>query len=223
MEGPMASHGARHAEFARWVVDTFGENALSSGTGILDVAGGRGALSFELQCKLQIPCTLLEPREVSLMSGQRRHLRKQRQGKTPGSGEVYAHVQQRLDEAFEATEEGKALLSSSSVLVGLHSDEATEPLVRAALRHGKPFAVVPCCVFASLHPWRKLADGRGVGTYEALCEYLMELAGAGCESAYLPFDGRNRVIYMRSARASAAAAAPAESETVSESVCVVCT
>ena len=29
----------------------------------------------------------------------------------------------------------------------MHSDGATEPLVKLALKHKKPFAVVPCCVF----------------------------------------------------------------------------
>ena len=70
--------------------------------------------------------------------------------------------------------------------------------MRAALSYGKPFAVVPCCVFPSLHPSRRLADGRHVSTYAHFCRYLMELAGSGCESALLPFEGRNRVIFMRS-------------------------
>ena len=32
-------------------------------------------------------------------------------------------------------------------LVGLHPDEATEPIIAAALEHNVAFAVVPCCVF----------------------------------------------------------------------------
>ena len=32
-----------------------------------------------------------------------------------------------------------------SVVVGMHPDQATEPLVTLALAHGKPYAVVPVC------------------------------------------------------------------------------
>ncbi len=30
----------------------------------------------------------------------------------------------------------------------MHSDQATEPIVDAAIAHGRLFAVVPCCVFS---------------------------------------------------------------------------
>lgn len=43
-----------------------------------------------------------------------------------------------------------ALLRDCTVLIGLHPDQATEPIVDFALRHNKPFAVVPCCVFPNL-------------------------------------------------------------------------
>ena len=40
------------------------------------------------------------------------------------------------------------------------ADEATEPIIDAALRFGRPFAVVPCCVFPRLFPQRELPRGR---------------------------------------------------------------
>ena len=43
-----------------------------------------------------------------------------------------------------------------ALVVGLHPDEATDAIVDAALAAGKPFAVVPCCVFPSLFPHRRL-------------------------------------------------------------------
>lgn len=44
-----------------WMVATFGASHLSSGRGVLDVAGGRGDVSFELWNKRKIPCTLIDP------------------------------------------------------------------------------------------------------------------------------------------------------------------
>lgn len=62
-----------------------------------------------------------------------------------------------------------------------------------ALRERKPFAIVPCCVFANLNPWR-----RSVRTYTALLEYLMARAraqGADVQRCDLPFDGKNTLLY----------------------------
>ena len=76
-EGAKAPHAGRQVEFARWLVDTFGLEALGRGRGVLDVAGGRGALAFELQCKHGVPCTLLDdqPAAGRLNARQRKVLR----------------------------------------------------------------------------------------------------------------------------------------------------
>lgn len=118
-----ASHGARHAEFARFLVGTFGRDTLSAAHGILDVGGGRGGLSFELHVRHGLPTTLLEPREtISLKSNQRRELRKK------AHLQPFRHVCARLGfdddgevqgRRFESTAEGAALLAGASVLVGM--------------------------------------------------------------------------------------------------------
>ena len=108
----------------------------------------------------------------------------------------FAHVRALLDAEFEASAEGAALLRSCSALVGLHSDEATEAIVDFALKWGKPFAVLPCCVFPRLFPHRRAADGGAVKRHREFCEFLQAKA-AGIEAAHLPFEGRNRVIYRR--------------------------
>ena len=54
---------------------------------------------------------------------------------------------------------------AAAVVVGMHPDEATEPVVVEALAAGKPFAVVPCCVFPKLFPHRRTAAGKLVTTH----------------------------------------------------------
>ena len=71
--------------------------------------------------------------------------------------------------------------------------QATEPIVDAALRLGRPFAIVPCCVFAREFP-RELPSGRPVTTYEQLLEYLQAKA-PGIRRTHLPFVGRNVVLF----------------------------
>ena len=87
-------------------------------------------------------------------------------------------------------------IASCDVLVGMHPDQATEPIVDAALRLNKPFAVVPCCVFPDAFPDRVGPDGAPVRTYAQFLEYL-RAKDPGIEIAYLPFKGRSRVLYKR--------------------------
>ena len=50
-------------------------------------------------------------------------------------------------------------LASCSLVVGLHPDQATDSILEFALAHGKPFAIVPCCVFPTLFTNRRLRGG----------------------------------------------------------------
>ena len=76
----------------------------------------------------------------------------------------FEHCQVPFDEVFctkrfrpEVTEVEKASNSKvTELVIGMHPDQATEPLVNLAIRHRKPFAVVPCCVFAHENPGRRL-------------------------------------------------------------------
>lgn len=65
-DDPLDAHGKsgkqqRAQVFVQWLVDHFGIAYLSQGAGVVDVAGGRGNVSFELWNKRQIPCTLIDP------------------------------------------------------------------------------------------------------------------------------------------------------------------
>ena len=97
-----------------------------------------------------------------------------------------------------------AELLACDVLVGMHPDQATEPIVDFCLRSGKPFAVVPCCVFPELFPGRVVVrddddagdeeEGREVREYGEFVRYLAQ-KHPDAKIAYLPFQGRNRVVY----------------------------
>jgi len=89
----------------------------------------------------------------------------------------------------------------SSLLTGLHADQPTEWLVDFALRHHKPFAVVPCCVFPEHFPQRRLHNGQKVIKHEAFVDYLIQKAAGWptypwpVRTATLGFEGRNTVVY----------------------------
>ena len=89
-----------------------------------------------------------------------------------------------------------AAIRDAGVLLAMHPDAAAEPVVDAAIAHGKPFAVVPCCVFASAFPDRRRPDGAPVASYEDLLEYLQAKA-PDVRRAELPCEGRRVVLWRR--------------------------
>merc|ERR1712154_650703 len=91
-------------------------------------------------------------------------------------------------------ERHREALEACSAILGLHPDQATEEIVDCALRLHKPFAVVPCCVFPKLFPDRQLA-GQGVISYGVFLKYL-KAKSPQIQMARLPFEGRNKVLYM---------------------------
>ncbi|KAF9374835.1 hypothetical protein CPB97_011866 [Podila verticillata] len=220
-------HRERSLYFAQWLLQTFSREFLESGSGVLDIAGGRGDLSWELQTRQGVRSTIVEPRPgKGMRKWQRKWLekfvadnhrdqgddtveeaqdglaqedpacergnvaKKQKMGvadnkdgddedddddkEEPDSGDkdsglsrfiptvkTYplqtmepARIQAMMDDAFLQTH--RELVASASILIGLHPDQATEPIVRAALKAGKPFAIIPCCVFGRDNPHRRL-------------------------------------------------------------------
>jgi hypothetical protein len=82
-----------------------------------------------------------------------------------------------------------------SVLVGLHPDQATDPIMDIGFALNIPWVVVPCCVFPNLFSQRRLQpSGRIVRTYDDLCEYILQ-RDPGVKESTLPFRGRNRVFF----------------------------
>ena len=98
----------------------------------------------------------------------------------------------------------------------MHPDQATESIMAFAKAHGKPFAIVPCCVFPALFPDRrvpadeedaeedaeteegdekKIQNARHVPVTQ-LAQLVRYLAlETGGRVTHLDFQGANRVVY----------------------------
>ena len=288
----------RATEFTAWLVQRFGADTLRGGAGVLDVAGGKGKVSYDLAMRRGIPCTVVDPRAVQLSahtsrlvlaqaansnsesdcgrghssggrrrgdegdtSGEdssggggggeggcgagrstgwfhpsvakdanvsasllaaasrllwRRGLRQRRMlfgadfcngpqqdgGGTPGEAAAKTAMTMTAAAAAAAAAATPALWRAASVVIGMHPDEATEPIVDEALAAGKPFAVVPCCVFPTLFPNRRVPDTAGGGTvpvrtHEQFVRYLCA-KHAGIRTALIEgLPGRNVVVYWQ--------------------------
>ncbi|KAH7488385.1 hypothetical protein PRIC1_007499 [Phytophthora ramorum] len=209
-DDPSDPHGKtgkqkRAQVFVEWLVEMFGADFLASGKGVVDVAGGRGSVSFELWNKRRLPCTLIEPRPMKLSKMQHKYLKKQKKERKQ-TGEAEQHLTESLvpqvmtlfnTDSFLKSAETVQLVERASMLLGMHPDEATDSIFDVAIKFNKPFAVVPCCVFGQKFPERRLADGSKVLSYEDLVEYLIA-KHPDIEKAFLPFDGKNLVLFRRS-------------------------
>eukprot|EP00929_Paragymnodinium_shiwhaense_P111001 TRINITY_DN7840_c0_g1_i4.p1 TRINITY_DN7840_c0_g1~~TRINITY_DN7840_c0_g1_i4.p1 ORF type:complete len:436 (+),score=53.06 TRINITY_DN7840_c0_g1_i4:180-1487(+) len=65
-------NGSRASILRRWLLDTFGIDSLRQGSGVLDVAGGKGELAWELLNLNKIPATVVEPRGLELQAFRRK-------------------------------------------------------------------------------------------------------------------------------------------------------
>ena len=104
----------------------------------------------------------------------------------------------------------------------MHPDQATEAIVSCALELGRPFAVVPCCVFPYSFPDRRLPLAprfdykfneddqtstsasicRPVVEYADFLEYLQRKPALECgmqraSKEFLSFVGKNCVVFQQ--------------------------
>ena len=97
-------------------------------------------------------------------------------------------------------ERARELVRGCSVVVGLHPDEATEAIVDFALEHGKPFAIIPCCVHSKRFQSRRIIDvttgekSVPVRSFESFVKYLAAKDDE-IRVTKLPMRGRNTLIY----------------------------
>ncbi|RUS22166.1 hypothetical protein BC937DRAFT_90121 [Endogone sp. FLAS-F59071] len=231
--------------FAQWLVDNFGADFLRSGSGVVDVAAGKGDVSMFLCYQFGIPSTLVEPKTRKVSKWWRRRIEKmikeakEEEGDSISAKEAIesdsrepnhdsnadsstsddiisfpdpvplpsstsststerfsltpSHIASHLDASFLVAH--AELLQTCSVLIGMHPDQATEPIVDVALRLDKPFAVVPCCVFGHENRHRRLKDGGKVVTTEEFVKFLVEKK-EGVKTEWLGFEGSNSVVYI---------------------------
>ncbi|KAI8143607.1 hypothetical protein BJV82DRAFT_514989 [Fennellomyces sp. T-0311] len=201
------SHAMRAMVFAQWIHETFGD-ILKGGMGVLDVAGGKGDVSMFLSHAFDIPTTVVEP-EIRKRPNHwyvrlRRLTCRMVRNEDPYSNEPMiekwpyetepTYIGTLLDDAFLV--EHADLMAKTGLIVGMHADQATEPIVDVALKSNKPFAVIPCCVFGHENRERRLANGGQVVTTEEFIQYLSE-KDSRIQKSYLGFEGKNVVLYYR--------------------------
>ncbi|KAG6975937.1 hypothetical protein JG688_00001877 [Phytophthora aleatoria] len=170
--------------------ESLGEGRLAAGTGVVDVAGGKGDIPIQLWIQRGIPTTLIDPRPMKLGKYNRKLVAKAESTK---GRKMSPQLLRCLDD--EALKLHSELFTDCSVFVGMHPDEATEAIVDAALKLGKPFAIVPCCVMSRVFPDRQCQDGTPVDTYDTFVRYLLE-KHPSVRREFLPFAGRNQVLYL---------------------------
>jgi hypothetical protein len=191
-ENCLSVKSERHRIFAHWLVETYGVELLSKGSGVLDVAGGNGEISRTLH-ELGVPSTLLDPNPRC------------REGSSATFGVLPYPLNGDGTDLTGRDDQVGDVIRQVSFICGMHPDQATEPIVALALRLGVSFAVLPCCVMPSLFPHRiQKRHGDPVRSYSTFCQYLLDMEPEDDGTAatrtrflvdHLPFVGRNKVIY----------------------------
>ena len=209
----------RAAKFVNFLIDEFGYDYLKKGI-ILDIAGGKGEVAFESSIRRGLQTVVIDPRPVKTTKKQIQQLkfRLESQLKLTNGLKIsplarflyhkrYAakeinSIQGWFYEDFATNDQSEIdLIENASILIGLHPDSATDAIMKVAIRYSKPFAIVPCCVFPTQFPKRRLPNGQSVQTYDDFCEYIRNIVGKNANGTYkveeneLEFEGRNKVFF----------------------------
>ncbi len=87
------------------------------------------------------------------------------------------------------------LIKKSSLIIGMHPDEATDCIINIAIKNNKKFAVVPCCVFPKIFTERYLKNGEFVCDYPKYIKFIQEKV-PDHQMDFLEIVGRNKIIYI---------------------------
>ena len=188
---------------------------LRKGSGVYDVAGGSGHVSYVLG-QMGVPSTVVDPRDTVACLPRRDRKRLSRLNLSGSSCQAvrplraYFGSDSNVDKEFSGGsdiigvvastpsrwEEEDEKLRKCSAIVALHPDEATEYVIDFALEHNKPFVVVPCCAFYRLGNCSSSGSGLESGRREgeSYVQFLCRKS-SGIRLAELGFEGASTVLY----------------------------
>ena len=172
----------RNSEFANFLVEKFGLENIKKGF-VLDIAGGKGLISYFLTVKYGIKCKIVDPRGATLPKSKMKDLKKKK------------IVIEEIRKMFTLNTCNE-LIDGCSLIIGMHPDEATVDIVDVALSKKINFAVVPCCVFHNKFPDRKLKNGKDVVEYPDIIQFILEKDDS-LKTDFLNIKGRNKIIYKK--------------------------
>ena len=172
----------RNSQFSDFLVEKFGLDNIKKGF-VLDIAGGKGLISYFLSTKYGIKCKIVDPRGATLPKPKIKELKKKN---------IVIEEERKMFN-LETCDD---LIKGCSLIIGMHPDEATVDIVDVALNKKINFAVVPCCVFHIKFPERKLKNGKEVIEYPDLIQFILEKDDK-LQIDFLNIKGRNKVIYKK--------------------------
>ena len=172
----------RNSEFANFLVDKFGLENIKKGF-VLDIAGGKGLISYFLSTSFGIKCKIVDPRGATLPKPKRKELKKRN---------IIIEEERKMFTLDTCDE----LIKGCSLIIGMHPDEATVDIVDVALTKKINFAVVPCCVFHNKFPNRKLKNGKEVVEYPDIIQFILE-KDESLKIDFLNIKVRNKVMYKK--------------------------
>ena len=190
-------HGAHNAvkalRFVKWILSTFKDLPLS----VVDVAAGTGEVAVRLTFCHHVPSWTVDVRghdDLHLDTLKKKIIKKlpkkwqeklicllPEELRVRAESKMPVQIIERFD-SLSQVEGNPALMSAirgSSLLLGLHADASTEPIVDLAVKYNKAFAVVPCCVFPNLFKQRRTDEGREVRNTDDFIRYLQLVRGEG--------------------------------------------
>ena len=172
----------RNSEFANFLVEKFGLENIKKGF-VLDIAGGKGLISYFLSTNFGIKCIIVDPRGATLPKSKIKDLKKK-------------NIKIEEERKMFKLETCDELIKGCSLIIGMHPDEATVDIVDVALDKKINFAIVPCCVFHNKFPDRKLKNGKDVIEYPDIIQFILEKDDS-LKVDFLNIKGRNKIIYKK--------------------------
>ena len=172
----------RNSQFSDFLVEKFGLENIKKGF-VLDIAGGKGLISYFLTTKYGIKCKIVDPRGATLPKAKIKELKKKK---------IVIEEERKMFKLGICEE----LIKGCSLINGIHPGEATIDTVDAVLNKKINFIVVPCCIFHNKFKERKSKNRKNVVEYPELIQFILKKDDK-LKTDFLNIKGRNKVIYKK--------------------------